>query len=92
MLKDSDQLMHEKLLYAMHNEPGGVQREGELDAIFQRHANVVVQNGNVTVLGTPQPLIDYILEDKSEMRNLPHCLIAGLRLIVRLTILSPYAT
>jgi len=60
--KDSGQFMHERLLYAMGNEPGIVEREGELGPIFRRRAKrlvmVVVQNGNVAVLGTPQPLID----------------------------------
>ena len=34
--KDSGQLMRERVLYAMDNEPGNMQREGQLGAIFRR--------------------------------------------------------
>jgi len=36
--KDSGQLIYKRLLYAMGNEPGDIQREGELGAIFRRRA------------------------------------------------------
>ena len=56
--KDLSELVDERLLDAMGNDLGDVEREGELGGVFRRRARlvvVVVQNDR---FGTSQPLID----------------------------------